>query len=179
MAKASEIALLYFALCVSSSLSFAYGKGAPKPGKFVVIGRVYCDTCRVEFETKLSEPISGATVVLECRNRTTGSYTYRSLNLLTDKDGYYKIQVEGEFGDSDCDVSLVKSPRPDCSEPTEVWRKARVVLSAEDGISSDIRFANNLGFKKKEALPECKKILTEMGYYELKDELGGGISPAP
>ncbi|GMI63594.1 hypothetical protein like AT4G08685 [Hibiscus trionum] len=178
MTKASELSLLLFALCISSSLIFAYGKGAPKPGKFFVVGRVYCDTCRVEFETKLSEPITGATVVLECRNRTTGSLTYRSVYMLTDKNGYYKIQVEGDYRDSDCDVSLVKSPRSDCSDPTEVWRKARVVLTTADGVSSDIRFANNLGFKRKEALPQCKQVLTEMGYYELKDELGKEVAPS-
>ncbi|KAE8653837.1 Alg9-like mannosyltransferase family isoform 1 [Hibiscus syriacus] len=67
---------------------------------------------------------------------------------------------------------LVKSPRADCSDPTEEWRKARVVLTTLDGISGDIRFTNNLGFKIKEALPQCKQVLTEMGYFELRDELG-------
>ncbi|KAE8723481.1 Alg9-like mannosyltransferase family isoform 1 [Hibiscus syriacus] len=172
MAKSSEFVLLFFLICISSSLSFAYGKNATDPSKFIVVGRVYCDTCRVEFETKLSQPISGATVVLDCKNRIDGSYTYRSLLMLTDNNGYYKIEVEGNYEDSDCDVSLVKSPRPDCNEPTEVWRKARVVLTTDDGVSSEIRFANNLGFKMKEALPECKQVLTEMGYYELRDEVG-------
>ncbi|GMJ13846.1 hypothetical protein like AT4G08685 [Hibiscus trionum] len=166
MAKASVIAILFFAVCISSSLSLAYGR------KFTVEGRVYCDTCRVEFETKLSQPITGAIVKLECRNRTTGSFTYRSQDMLTDGKGDYKIEVEGDYGDSDCDVALVKSPRPDCSDPTEEWRKARVVLSALDGITGDIRFTNNLGFKKKVALPGCKQVLTEMGYFEVRDELG-------
>ncbi|KAK8676927.1 hypothetical protein V6N13_142486 [Hibiscus sabdariffa] len=168
MAKASVIAILFFAVCISSSLSL--GNGAGKPRKFIIEGRVYCDTCRVEFETKLSESISGAIVELECRNRTNGSYTYRTQDM-TDGKGNYKIEVEGDYGDSDCDVALVKSPRPDCNDPTDEWRKARVVLTALDGISGDLRFANNLGFKKKVALPGCKQVLTEMGYFEVKHEL--------
>ncbi|KAL4280707.1 hypothetical protein GQ457_03G024470 [Hibiscus cannabinus] len=168
MARASVIAILFFAVCISSSLSLGYG--AAKPRKFIIEGRVYCDTCRVEFETKLSESISGAVVKLECRNRTNGSYTYRSQDM-TDGNGNYKIEVEGDYGDSDCDVALVKSPRPDCNDPTQEWRKARVVLTALDGISGDLRFANNLGFKKKVALPGCKQVLTEMGYFEVKHEL--------
>ncbi|KAK8579274.1 hypothetical protein V6N13_142488 [Hibiscus sabdariffa] len=173
MAKTSLIALVSLAVCISS----AHAAVAPGPTKFKVEGRVYCDTCRVEFETKLSQPISGAVVNLECRNRTDGAVTYKSPEVTTSKEGGYSIDVEGDYEDSDCDVTLVKSPRADCSDPTEDWRKARVVLTALDGISGNVRYANNLGFKKKEALPECKKVLTEMGYYELKEELGHEAAP--
>ncbi|KAB2032291.1 hypothetical protein ES319_D05G363200v1 [Gossypium barbadense] len=96
--------------------------------------------------------------------------------------GGYKIEVKGDHEDEICEVSLVKSPRADCNEPTEVWRKARVVLTKADGVSGIYRFANNLGYMKKEALPECKKVLTEMGYFELQDEIGEeveGHSTAP
>ncbi|GMJ13845.1 hypothetical protein like AT4G08685 [Hibiscus trionum] len=172
MAKSIIIALVSLAICVSSSLSFAHAKAAAGPSKFTVVGHVYCDTCRVEFETKISQPISGAVVKLECRNRTDGAVTYKSPEVTTSAKGEYSIVVEGDYEDSDCDVMLVKSSKPDCSDPTEGWRKARVVLTSLDGISGDVRFANNLGFKRKEAIPECKQVLTEMGYFELQEELG-------
>ncbi|KAE8653836.1 Alg9-like mannosyltransferase family isoform 1 [Hibiscus syriacus] len=172
MAKACVIALVSLAIYTSSSFNFAYATGAAESNKFKVVGHVYCDTCRVEFETKISQPISGAVVKLECRNRTDGALTFQSPEITTTQSGDYSIDVEGDFQDSDCDVTLVKSPRPDCSDLTEDWRKARVVITSLDGVSGDIRFANSLGFKKKEALPECKKVLTELGYYELQDELG-------
>ncbi|MBA0746720.1 hypothetical protein Gogos_009214 [Gossypium gossypioides] len=171
MTKASLIILVSLAICILSSLNLAYG-AASDQNKFTVVGLVYCDTCRVEFQTSISEPISGATVKLECRNRTTEKFTFQSPEITTDARGSYKIEVTGDYEDSDCDVNLVKSPRADCNDPTEAWRKARVELTALDGVTGPIRFANNLGFKKKEALPGCKKVLTDMGYYELKDELG-------
>ncbi|TYH21545.1 anther-specific protein LAT52-like [Gossypium arboreum] len=171
MAKASLIILVSLAICISSSLNLVYGEASDR-NKFTVIGRVYCDTCRVEFETSLSEPIPGAVVKLECKNRTDEKTTFQSPEITTDNIGDYKIEVTGDYEDSDCDVTLVKSPRADCNDPTEAWRKARVVLTALDGVTGQIRFANNLGFKRKDALPGCKKVLTDMGYFELKNELG-------
>ncbi|KAK8712273.1 hypothetical protein V6N13_147513 [Hibiscus sabdariffa] len=156
---------------------FSHGDGAGKSNVFTVVGHVYCDTCRVEFETKLSEPISGATVKLECNNRTDDTSTYQSPEITTGAKGEFRIHVTGDYEDSDCDVILMKSPREDCNEPTESWRKARVVITTKDGVTGNIRYANNLGFKRKEALPECKQVLTEMGYYELKNELGKEAAP--
>ncbi|KAE8692254.1 hypothetical protein F3Y22_tig00110847pilonHSYRG00093 [Hibiscus syriacus] len=172
MAKACVITFLFFFICISSSPTFASAAGPSKQNKYIIVGRVYCDTCRVEFETKLSEPINGAVVKLECKNRTTEATTYQSNEIATNPSGEYRIEVTGDYEDSDCDINLIRSPRDDCSEPTESWRKARVVLTARDGISGELRYPNNLGFKKKEALPGCKKVLTDMGYYELKEELG-------
>ncbi|KAK8647823.1 hypothetical protein V6N13_121550 [Hibiscus sabdariffa] len=177
MAKPSEIAFLFFALYISSCISFTYGAAAAKPSKYTVVGHVYCDTCRVEFETKISEPISGAVVKLECQNRANDASTFQSPEVSTSPTGEYKINVTGDHKDSDCDVNLVKSPRKDCNEPTEAWRKVRVILTTQDGISGDIRYVNNLGFKKKEALPQCKQVLTEMGYYEIRDEIGREVDP--
>lgn len=116
--------------------------------------------------------MAGAVVKLQCRNRTDESITYQSLEELTDAEGNYEIKVEGDYGESDCEVGLVSSPKADCHDPAEEWRKARVVLTALDGIRGDFRFANNLGFKKKNALPECEKVLREMGYYKLLEEAG-------
>ncbi|KHG18492.1 Anther-specific LAT52 [Gossypium arboreum] len=153
MANISIIALLCFTICVSSSLNYAYG-AAEENMQYMVVGHVYCDTCRVEFETKLSEPLGGAI----------------SPEIVANSHGDYHIIVEGDYEESDCDVALVRSPRVDCSDPTEAWRKSRVVLTTLDGLSGKLRFANNLGFKKDVTLPQCTRILQEMGYYELNQE---------
>ncbi|MFQ6657826.1 hypothetical protein Gotur_027338, partial [Gossypium turneri] len=113
-----------------------------------------------------------AVVKLECRNRTNEAITFQSQEIVTDNQGDYHVIVEGDYEESDCDVALVRSPRADCSDPTEAWRKSRVVLTTFDGLSGKLRFANNLGFKKDIALPQCTRILQEMGYYELSQEAG-------
>lgn len=57
MEKTSIVALVIsVAIClISSLLSLSHAKHS----LLDVIGKVYCDTCRVEFETKLSQPING------------------------------------------------------------------------------------------------------------------------
>ncbi|TYI32361.1 hypothetical protein ES332_A04G055000v1 [Gossypium tomentosum] len=158
MANISIIALLCFIICVSSLLNYAYG-AAEENMQYMVVGHVYCDTCR-------------AVVKLECRNRMNEVITFQSPEIVANNHGDYHIIVEGDYEESDCDVALVRSPRVDCSDPTEAWRKTRVVLTTLDGLSGKLRFANNLGFKKDVALPQCTRILQEMGYYELSQEAG-------
>ncbi|GMI63591.1 hypothetical protein like AT4G18596 [Hibiscus trionum] len=173
MAKVSQFALVSLAICLSSLLGLAVAAEE----KFIVEGKVYCDTCRVEFETKISQPIKGALVNLECRNRTDIRTITLTKDVVTDKAGAYKIAVEGDHEEEICDVSLVKSPRADCNDPTEAWRKSRVVLTTKDGVDGPQRYANNLGFKRKQALPECVQVLKEIGYYEVEEEEGHSHSP--
>ncbi|KAK8589003.1 hypothetical protein V6N13_087889 [Hibiscus sabdariffa] len=163
MAKPSEITLLFFIVCISSSFSFAQEL---TPNKFTVVGHVYCDTCRVEHETKLSEPIIGATVKLVCNNQTDNTPIFQTPEITTGAKGEFRIHAPGEYENSACDVNLMKSPRQDCNEPAESLSKSRVVLTtnnaAKEGVTSIITCANNLGFKRKEALPECKQALPEL-----------------
>lgn len=56
MAKAT-IALIISALCVLAFAGSALAKGGET--LFHVEGRVYCDTCKVQFETRISEGIEG------------------------------------------------------------------------------------------------------------------------
>ncbi|KAK8691345.1 hypothetical protein V6N13_074856 [Hibiscus sabdariffa] len=172
MAKVSHMALVSLAICLSSLLCLV-----ATSDKFIIEGKVYCDTCRVEFETKLSQPIKGAFVNLQCRNRTDGRSISYTQDVVTDETGAYKIKVEGDHEDEICEVSLVKSPRNDCNDPTEAWRKSRVVLSSKDGVNGPQRFANNLGFMKKEPLPGCTQVLKELGYFEVEEEAGHSITP--
>ena len=103
---------------------------------------------------------------LECRNRTEGSITYKQ-EAVTNESGKYRIPVEGDHEDEICEISVINSPREDCNEFMEAWKKARVVLTKKDGLCEALRFANNLGFLKKEALPGCAEVLKEMGFLPL------------
>jgi len=62
---------------------------------------------------------------------------------------------------------LEQSPREDCNEIKAGRDRARIVLAHDNGISSDVRFANSLGFLKKEPLPVCGQLLQ---MYALSDD---------
>ncbi|KAK8660178.1 hypothetical protein V6N13_051112 [Hibiscus sabdariffa] len=158
MAKASVMTVAIMAICLWSLISFALAAD-----KFNVVGKVYCDTCRVEFETKLSEPIPGAWVKLECR-KVNDEVVTLSREAVTNATGGYNIPVEGEHEEQICEVRVDKSPRADCNEKMEAWEKAQVQLSSQDGLAQPIRTANNLGFRKKEPLPGCAQLLKKMGF---------------
>ncbi|KAA8519664.1 hypothetical protein F0562_013891 [Nyssa sinensis] len=164
MAKAKSfqpVTLFASALCLFSLLAFAHSKDS----HFLVEGEVYCDTCRSQFITRLSETMPGAKVRLECRTREDGEVTY-SIEGETDEKGIYHLRVEGEHEEEICEVKLVKSSKPDCEEiSTEGWAKtsSRISLTSNNGIVSDVRHANPLGFMAKKALPECVPVYKEMG----------------
>ncbi|KAJ6397961.1 hypothetical protein OIU77_018884 [Salix suchowensis] len=103
--------LLLFALCVLPSAVSAWSMGNP----FHVQGRVYCDTCQCGFETIKTAYITGATVRIECRDRTDLQLRY-SLEGVTDSNGAYKIKVVGDQADRICHVVLVDSPLADCKK---------------------------------------------------------------
>ncbi|KAE8668590.1 Alg9-like mannosyltransferase family isoform 1 [Hibiscus syriacus] len=167
MAKASLMALVLKTVCISFLISFALAAE-----KLNVVGKVYCDTCRVEFETKLSEPISGATVKLECKKEKDDVMTF-SREAVTNATGGYSIPVEGDHYEEICWVRADKSPRADCNQRMEAWERSQVELSGKDGLAEPTRTANNLGFKKKEALPGCPQVLKEMGFPN------GKVEPVP
>lgn len=77
MARTLEAAALLVAaaLCLSSLLGFAYGHE-----KFTVIGKVYCDTCRVDFETKVSYGLPG-TVRVNIFSSSNERYARRAYSL--------------------------------------------------------------------------------------------------
>ncbi|KAG8364866.1 hypothetical protein BUALT_Bualt18G0043000 [Buddleja alternifolia] len=130
---------------------------------FNVEGDVYCDPCRVEFETQLSERLTGATVKLECRNRETSAVTY-SVEGVTGINGHYSLKVEGDHENDICDVTLLKSPREDCNEQMEDLEKARVSCTKNTGITSHVRFANPIGFMTKYVNPKCAPVLFDLGF---------------
>ncbi|KDP32532.1 hypothetical protein JCGZ_14735 [Jatropha curcas] len=159
MAKSFAFAgLIASALCFSSLFSYAFA-GA----NMFVEGKVYCDVCRVEFETKLSEPIKGAVVKLECKIRENNTLTY-AVEGETDPQGIYRLPVEGEHEEDICEVRLVKSGMTDCIEPFKSTDRARILLSQNVGVVQASRYANPLGYMKKEANPNCGQVLLDMGF---------------
>ncbi|KAL3631464.1 hypothetical protein CASFOL_024448 [Castilleja foliolosa] len=155
----AKLVALVSSLCILAIATLASAHGHRT---FNVEGDVYCDPCRVQFETELSQRLVGATVHLECRHRDTKEVTY-SVDGVTGVNGHYSLQVIGDHGEDECEISAVKSPRPDCSEPMGFIEKSRVVLTANDGMHAAVRFANPLGFQTKTALPACGPVLFSLG----------------
>ncbi|MCL7044821.1 hypothetical protein MKW94_024463 [Papaver nudicaule] len=127
-----------------------------------VQGKVYCDTCRAAFETELTEYIDGAKVRLECHDIEGGHLTY-SIEGVTNSTGVYRLPVQGDHAEEICEVYLVKSPLPDCSEILKGGASARVQITSNNGIADDTRYANSLGFLKTEPVDGCVNTLRDMG----------------
>ncbi|XVF25650.1 hypothetical protein REPUB_Repub13aG0231600 [Reevesia pubescens] len=156
------IFLLASTLCLLSFLGIAHA-GAPE--HFFVEGKVYCDNCRAQFETKISKYMEGAKVRLECKDRESGKLTF-SVDGKTDATGTYRLKVEGDHEEEVCEVELIESSDPECSEIDQenyLRKGAQIVLTKDAGMSTDARHANPLGFMVKERLPECTEVLRELG----------------
>lgn len=109
----------------------------------------------------------GATVRVECKEEN-GTVTFTK-EATTDATGSYKIQVDGDHEDEECQVVLVKSPRPDCAEvdsESHLEQAAKVSITNNNGIVSPIRTTSPLGFLKKDRLPGCAQVLKELGINE-------------
>lgn len=102
--------------------------------------------------------IAGARVRIECRDRKSSELTY-SIEGVTDSTGTYKLTVTDDHYDQMCDAMLVSSPDPLCSEPNLGRDKSRVILTRSNGMNSDTRFANNMGFLKNEPMARCTEVL--------------------
>ncbi|XP_074299161.1 pollen allergen Che a 1-like [Silene latifolia] len=160
MAKPQTIFVLAGAICVLSLATTA----SAVDNRFFVQGMVYCDTCRIQFITRVTHMLEGATVKLECRNITAGTVTF-SKETMTDKLGLYSIPVDGDHEDDVCQINLVKSPNEDCSEiPTDIYSQqaAKVSLTNNNGEVTPVRNANALGFLNKVPLHECPEVLKEL-----------------
>ncbi|KAK4798474.1 hypothetical protein SAY86_030800 [Trapa natans] len=152
-------------LLASTACFLTLLRTAQADSRFFVEGKVYCDTCRTQFVTRLSEYLDGATVRLECSEREGGSLTY-SVEGTTDNTGTYRLPVDGEHEEEICEIVLVKSNKEGCDEvskDTFLRNSARITLTANSGMSTPVRSANPLGFMKKIPLPECSDVLKELG----------------
>ncbi|KAI3954069.1 hypothetical protein MKW98_017893 [Papaver atlanticum] len=155
MAKFSSLAIVLF-IGALRFLSVAHCDD------FHVEGKIYCDTCRCGFETRVSEPIKGAKVGLECKNREGGHVTFTGEGE-TDASGTYSIAVNGDHEEDVCEVITKESPVEDCNVPVQGRSRGRVAITGNNGIPSPVRYVNSLGFLKKEPLSECPKVIAELG----------------
>ncbi|XP_023886608.1 olee1-like protein [Quercus suber] len=163
MAKTCAVAALIATIfCFSPLLNLAQATSET----FFVEGKVYCDTCRVQFETKISQPLADSKVRLECRKREGGELTY-SFDGTTNSTGIYRLPVDGDHEEEICEVVALKSSRADCSDLMAGYERARITLTNKNGLASIARYPNPLGFMVKEALPSCLEILAEMGLIPL------------
>ncbi|KAK9272831.1 hypothetical protein L1049_003209 [Liquidambar formosana] len=154
---------MLFALCVLPALVTA---GRPVGNPFFVRGRVYCDTCRAGFETPATTYIPGARVRIECKDRDSLQLVY-SIEAVTDSTGTYSIRVDDDHQDQLCDSVLVSSPQADCASADPGRDRARVILTRYNGLLTDNRFANAMGFLKDQPLSGCTELLKQ---YQDDDE---------
>ncbi|KAL6197253.1 hypothetical protein ACLB2K_032862 [Fragaria x ananassa] len=161
MAKCSTI-ILASALCLLSLIDSAYSE---EKAKLQVEGVVFCDSCRIQFVTRIDKLIQGAKVKLECKDLDSGSITY-SKEAETNEQGRYSIEVDSDHEEEECEVVLVSSPDEDCNQISHELHQqisARISLTQHNGIAGPVRIPNPLGFMKKEPAPECPQVLKELG----------------
>ncbi|KAJ6805312.1 putative pollen-specific protein C13 [Iris pallida] len=151
-------AAVIFAVAAVSLPSLASAARATPTKGFVVAGRVFCDTCLAGFETPASTYIAGAKVRVECRTRDTNKNTC-NFDGVTDSTGTYNILVADEHEHEICESVLVSSPDSACSAPVMGRERARVFLTHNNGIASNKRFANTMGFKKEVPLAWCSELM--------------------
>lgn len=102
---------------------------------------------------------------VECRSRMTGAKVC-SFDGVTDHTGTYNILVADEHERENCESVLVSSPVKGCDKILEGRERASVFLTHNNGIASDKRFANSLGFQKDIPLSGCAQLLKMYQQYE-------------
>ncbi|MQL90226.1 hypothetical protein Taro_022817 [Colocasia esculenta] len=80
---------------------------------------------------------------------------------VTDREGKYKIEVDGEHDDEICESVLVSSPKSVCATPLTGRDRSRVMLSHANVVVSNKSIANNLGFRRVAAMDSCSEIMRE------------------
>ncbi|GKA97420.1 protein downstream of FLC [Tanacetum coccineum] len=102
----------------------------------------------------------GAKVRVECKDKKQKVIFTKEGT--TDATGTYYIHVNEDHGDETCDVVLVSSPLGDCKTADPGRDRARVVLTSYNGIVSDSRFANAMGFMKDDIMSGCTMLLQSL-----------------
>ena len=151
-------AVITLVVCI---MAFATIVHSHKNEVFKVEGDVYCDPCRVQFQTLLSKKLSGAEITVECRNIETKALTF-SVNGTTDSHGHYVVDVLGDHEDDTCEVKTVSSPDIACSVPMNDLTVSRIECTTNSGIHTDVRYANPIGFMTNEVAPQCMSIMRDL-----------------
>lgn len=85
----------------------------------------------------------------------------------TDSTGTYKMFITEDHLDHICDAVLVSSPQQDCSTAAPGRERARVILTRYNGIASDDRYANSMGFMRAQPMSGCAQVMQQ---YKLDDD---------
>ena len=159
------VALIVSAFCFSSVLG---ARLAPSADPFIVVGKIYCDPCHFQFESRLSQPLEGVKVTLVCRKVQSNNVTTVKVGT-TDANGVYKIIVEGDHQDEECEVKAKSSGKSECPLPM-INKTDRIVLTKNMGVSSLVRFVNPLGFMTESVdAGQCPLVVSELGLDNLDD----------
>ncbi|GLJ15871.1 hypothetical protein SUGI_0262050 [Cryptomeria japonica] len=153
MAKMGVVAVI----CLLALLGVARASNT-----FSVTGKVYCDNCDAGFPTRISSGIEGATVALQCKD-TDGKQTFYAEGV-SDKDGKFRIPVQGERPRELCKAKALSSPNAKCNRPSEV-NEGPVYLTHNNGINSDERITGPFSFKSAEKHPACATVMAEYNLY--------------
>ncbi|OIV96708.1 hypothetical protein TanjilG_09250 [Lupinus angustifolius] len=160
----SRVALVLF-MCVLPAMIAAI---RPEKNPFSVKGRVFCDPCRATFETSATTYIAGAEVILQCTDRATNEVVYTKKGI-TDSTGTYIITVNEDHKDQVCNAKLVNSNHPTCNEAAPGRDAARVILTGYNGIASNNRFANAMGYMTREVASGCADVLKQYQEFDKED----------
>ncbi|KAI3801040.1 hypothetical protein L1987_29141 [Smallanthus sonchifolius] len=139
------------------------GKDTVSEDTFIIQGKVYCDLCRIQIQTKISYPLANTKVTLVCHKAENDEESYRVEGSSDDK-GKYILNVVGDHAEEICEIIVSESPDPNCPELMDDENNVRVSLTNKHGIKGKGRYANPLGFMVTNADPRCKEALDELGF---------------
>eukprot|EP01018_Ginkgo_biloba_P026824 Gb_28992 [translate_table: standard] len=111
---------------------------------------VFCDTCVVGFVTRVSKPIQGAKVVVQCKHHV-GKHLYYTKGT-TNFQGYFSIPMNGDHSHEKCEAKAISSP-----------------TSCNNGVVSCERAIGIFNFKSIEILVVCTSVMQEYAIYDLED----------
>ncbi|KAI9085937.1 hypothetical protein K1719_032014 [Acacia pycnantha] len=165
MGKPSSLVILIVSvLCFSALLGFAHGDS----NTYNIQGRIYCDPCRLQQETRTSIPLKGVKVILQCKPTELGSVTYTNTGI-TDQNGIYVIPMEGDHKSDYCEILTDQTTHPSCSETVAAAKGDRVTVTMNTNLSSlSTYFVRPLGFMSKEFDPRCVQMVKEYDIFNIK-----------
>ncbi|GAU32070.1 hypothetical protein TSUD_53380 [Trifolium subterraneum] len=158
------VALIVSAFYFSCVLA---ARKAPSVDEFSIVGKIYCDPCHFQFESRLSKPIEGVKVTLVCKKEDTNNVTLVKEGT-TDANGVYRINCGGDHEEEVCEVNADSNHSGQC--PLVMINKSdRIVLTNNMGFSSSVRLVNPLGFMTEAIDDQCGKVISELGLDKLDD----------
>lgn len=69
--------------------------------------------------------------------------------------------VAEDHGNQICDAVVVSSPQLNCAKAAPGRDRARVILTGYNGIASEKRMVNNIGFEMDQPLALCSNVLKQ------------------